>query len=88
MNILSIDAWAGNEPKTWEWNNWYSVGEFPKELIESKPQIILKWFRKNGYLNKGVGLNRCYIEDDQYNLVICSRVDCKPLYAIEYGKNS
>jgi len=87
MRILSIDAWGGYEPNTWEWNQWFDVGNFPEEMIDDSDRDILQWFRENDFLNKGVGLNMCYIDDDQYNKVITRKRDNKPLFAIEYGNN-
>ena len=87
MRILSIDAWAGTESNTWEWNQWFDVGNFPEEMIDNSDGDILQWLRENDLLNKGVGLNMCYIDDDQYNKVVTRKRDHKPLFAIEYGNN-
>jgi hypothetical protein len=82
FKILSIDAWAGSEPRSWEWNNWHTVGSW--NSIPDNNRAILKKMREDGFLNdKSKG--RVAIEDDQYNIVIVDRSNNMPLYAIEYG---
>ena len=78
--ILSIDAWAGCEKGSWEWNSWHNVGEFDGSL--EKDCKIIRWFINNGYLNAKAA-RRVYVDDDQYNLVICAKKDHQPLFAIE-----
>ena len=29
--VLSIDAWAGDEPQSWDWNAWYDAGEVDRK---------------------------------------------------------
>ena len=90
--ILSIDAWAGYEPNTWEWNNWFHVGDIDKKAFEklttdqkTTNRKILKYFRNKGYLNS-TSQGLCGVEDhDEYNVVITDRKNGRPLYAIEYG---
>lgn len=84
MRILSIDAWAGEGRGQWDWNNWFDVGIFPEELIDSSNRQILKWFRDNGYLSD-ISKGKVCINDDQYNLVICYKSNNMPIFAIEYG---
>lgn len=70
FRILSIDAWAGPEKQSWEWNNWHCVGNFPESLINESNRKILKYFRDElGMLNEN-SAGRVSIEDDGYNLVI------------------
>jgi hypothetical protein len=86
MKILSIDAWAGYEPKTWDWNNWFKVGEISKEEFETlKTEKDYRfWFRNNGYTNTA-NKKKVTIDDDQYNIVVCNAKTLRPLFAIEYG---
>lgn len=86
MKILSIDAWAGYEPKTWDWNNWYTVGEISKEEFESlqTDKDYRLWFKHNGYTTTA-DKEKVSIEDDQYNIVVCDAKTLRPLFAIEYG---
>ena len=84
MKVLSIDAW-GNEEDGWEWNAWYTVGEIDKETFESleTDSDFIQWFIDNDYI---LNLPNCvYINDDQYNVVICDKETNEPLFAIEYG---
>ena len=84
LNILSIDAWA--EPVGWTWNNWFKVGTISKWDFEklNTTRKVLKYMRDEGYLTDN-SIGKCTVEDDQHNLVVCDRKDCRPLYAIEYG---
>lgn len=86
MKILSIDAWAVDEPRTWEWNQWYNVGEISKEEFEklNSDKKILHYMKRNGYITTA-NKRKVVVEDDQYNKTICDRSDYRPLFAIEYG---
>ncbi|WP_174834707.1 hypothetical protein [Staphylococcus aureus] len=86
LKILSIDAWADNEPKCWSWNQWYNAGEISEEALNWSPRKLLKHFREIGLLNPA-SAGKCAIEDDQYNIVIVDRANRRPLYAIEYGSH-
>lgn len=86
LKILSIDAWADNEPKCWSWNQWYNAGEISEEALNWSPRKLLKYFRDAGML-KATSAGKCAIEDDQYNIVIVDRANRRPLYAIEYGSH-
>jgi hypothetical protein len=83
MRVLSVDAWK--ESGSYQWNNWFTVGEISKEEFEllTTDRQLIKWFRDNDYITKS-SAGRVKIEDDQYNIRLCDR-DGKPLYAIEYG---
>lgn len=88
MRILQIDAWKNSERAgDYEWNNWFNIGQIDKETfeqIEKSPRLTLKWLRDNDYLSEQSKGN-CYIEDDEYNLVVKKRSNRCPLIAIEYG---
>lgn len=86
LKILSIDAWADSEPKSWNWNQWYNAGEISEEALNWSPRKLLKYFRDAGLLN-ATSAGKCAIEDDQYNIVIVDRANRRPLYAIEYGSH-
>lgn len=86
LKILSIDAWAGDEAKSWEWNNWFNVGEISLSDFEAlkTDKDIATWFKDNGYTTSN-DMRKIIIEDDQYNIVICEKKSRQPLFAIEYG---
>ena len=84
LKILSIDAWADTEPKSWNWNMWYNAGEISEEAVTWSPRKLLKHFRDIGLLNQN-SAGKCAIEDDQYNIVIVDKSNRRPLYAIVYG---
>ena len=80
-NVISIDAWRDNEG--WSWNQWFDVGTI--ELDNLNNRHVLSAMREQGYLadnSKG----KVSIDDDQYNLVICSRNTNEPIFAIVYGE--
>ena len=83
MNILSIDAWRYDDG--WTWNAWYKVGTFdaPENTL-GNTRKLLNYMRTEGYLSD-YSKGRVYIDDDQYNMVICDRGTREPLFAIEYG---
>ena len=82
MKVLSIDAWR--DESSWQWNNWYTVGEFPTEYINKSNRFILKWMRDNDFLAES-SKGKVTIEDDGYNITIIDRKNYRPLFAIEYG---
>jgi len=85
VSVLSIDAWADSEPRTWNWNAWYSVGKAPASLASRSPREVLRFMRDAGYLSKE-SRGRVAVEDDQYNLVIVDKNTRMPLFAIAYGE--
>ena len=86
MKILSIDAWSDCEPKTWQWNNWFHVGDIDKtefETLKTDKQIAT-WFMENGFTTND-DMRKIVIDDDQHNIVICEKKTLMPVFAIEYG---
>jgi hypothetical protein len=83
FSILSIDAWADGDGG-WNWNNWHSVGAFPRAMIDASPRAILQWFRESSMLSEASKGKLC-IDDDGYDVVIMNRHTREPIYAIEYG---
>ena len=80
-SVLSIDAWAGDEPNTWDWNAWYDAGEVSLDLDATSSEI-LSVMHEAGYIkNPQLG----DVEDDQYNLVIVDKGSREPIFAIVYG---
>ena len=86
LNILSIDAWRENN--SWNWNNWFLIGTISEDEfteISKSNRKLLKYMRDEGYLSDQ-SKGKISIEDDQYNIVFCDKVNGRPLYAIEYGR--
>ena len=81
FKVLSIDAWAGNEPNSWDWNNWYNAGTVDIDINASK-DVILQAMLDKGFITQIEGGD---VEDDQYNLVIVDKSTREPIFAIEYG---
>ena len=80
--VLSIDAWADGD-YGWNWNSWrYLTERLPAELLRDH-KAILNWFAENGLLVPVRG--GTYIDDDQYNKVVCDAATGEPLFAVEYG---
>lgn len=80
--VLSIDAW-GNKTDGFEWNAWHKVGAVTVD-IDADDATIMQAMIDAGFL-KPRAMVEAYIDDDQYNLVICEKQSETPLYAIEYG---
>ena len=78
--VLSIDAW-GNKDEGYEWNQWFDVGTIDVDLTADESTILQAMYDA-GYITNTHG---GYIDDDQYNLVICDKETDEPLFAIEYG---
>lgn len=89
--ILSIDAWGSGteEEPGWDWNNWFHIGTYyESEYGELTEESALKCFAdKLGGSTEEI-LKQCYIDDDQYNIVLVRKDNNEPLYAIEYGGES
>lgn len=83
VSILSIDAWANGEG--WDWNAWYGVGKVDVTVCDKPDADILAFMVEEGYL-KPKALECCYVDDDQYNKVICDKETHEPIYAIAYGE--
>ena len=85
--LLSIDAWADCEPKSWYWNCWYTLEEgilLHESVLTARH--ILKSLRDWGYLTED-SKGKLTIEDDGYNVVIMDRKTFEPLLALDYGSN-
>jgi hypothetical protein len=83
-SVLSIDAWAGDEPGSWDWNSWHDAGKVSLD-IDAEPHEILAAMADAGFIrNPELG----DVEDDQYNLVIVDKASREPIFAIVYGDNN
>lgn len=87
--ILSIDAWNGccagcgceeGSETCWTWNAWYPVGNFTGNIDGD----VIRQLVDAGFL-KDTAIEGCRIEDDGWNVIVCRKDNCEPLYAIEYG---
>ncbi len=92
FKVLSIDAWADccgceceeGKPNCWSWNNWHKVGEIdviPQSDIQKIEVLIMEGFLKPA------ARSFVYVDDDQYNYVICDKTNNQPIFAIEYGNH-
>lgn len=84
VSILSIDAWADGEDG-WNWNMWTKVGSVAVTMCDKPEAEILAYMVNEGYL-KPAALTSCYVEDDQYNMVVCDKETHEPLFALAYGE--
>ena len=82
-DVLSIDAWAGSDEGSWDWNNWHRIGQIEIDINGEESRIIEAMIH-DGYLS-GKARGLVEIEDDQYNLVVVNKETREPLFAIEYG---
>lgn len=80
--ILNIEAWAGMEEFSWEWNSWHKVGEIEK--IPESDSDIIQFFVSEGFLRKDE-IEKVEVDDDGHNVIIRAKDTQEPLYAIEYG---
>jgi hypothetical protein len=96
FRVLSIEAWAGLEQGSWEWNNWYNVDTYlESENGELNEENALRFFFYSlGFKGDFLKFKTLYtIDDDQYNLVLIKNHNSHgegnymPLYAIEYGRH-
>lgn len=85
FTLLAVDAL--NDGEGWTWDSWYTLEEDIFFLGFPDDKRVLEFLRRAGYLKKGVGLNRCYIDDDGYNLVITERKSHMPILALCYGEH-
>jgi hypothetical protein len=81
--VLGIDAWAGMEEGSWEWNAWFNVGEL--ELTDSELNNPIEKMIQEGFL-KDSARGRAELDDDGHNVVILDKETREPIFAIEYGK--
>lgn len=84
VSILSIDAW-GNGDDGWDWNNWFKVGTVDVTLCDKPEAEIIAYLIAEGFL-KPKAAERCYVDDDQYNMVVCDKENDQPIYALAYGE--
>jgi hypothetical protein len=86
FKVLSIDAWAGMEDGSWEWNNWHNFGEYNETYEgELSDKNALRYFQS--FLKDSSKISEYEIDDDQYNVILVRKSDNKPLLAIEYGSH-
>lgn len=82
--VFSIEAWAGMEEGSWEWNNWFYVGEL--ELTDSELNNPIERLIQEGFLKESAR-ERGAVDDDGHNVVIVDKETREPIFAIEYGNN-
>jgi hypothetical protein len=82
--VLSIEALAGMEQGSWDWNAWYRVGEL--ELTPSELDNPIEKLIEEGFL-KDSARELADLEDDGHNVVILDKETREPVFAIEYGNN-
>lgn len=96
FRVLSIDAWADccgdceNDCacSSWTWNNWFILEYYVENLhgVLNEENAEL-YFKSMFHGTMDDFRNKFYVDDDQYNIVLCSKEDDRPLYAIEYGNS-
>jgi len=84
VSVLSIDAWADGEDG-WNWNMWTKVGSVDVTMCDKPEAEILAFMVAEGYCTEKA-LTGCYVEDDQYNMVVCDKETHEPLFALAYGE--
>ena len=81
--VLSIDAWAGSEAGSWEWNNWHDIGRI--ELTARELDNPIEAMIEAGFL-KETARELAGVDDDGHNVVIINKETLEPVYAIVYGQ--
>jgi hypothetical protein len=82
--MLSIDAWAGVDEFSWEWNNWYKAGSI--EIVDLNDNDGIKTaLIEQGFIRSGA-MDLIDLDDDQMNIVVVDKATREPLFAIEYGR--
>jgi len=92
FKVLSIDAWADccgcecqdDGPKCWSWNNWHTIGQL--ETLPDNDSAIIDLMINECFL-KPTARSLVFVDDDQYNYVICDKESHEPIFAIEYGNH-
>lgn len=70
--ILDVTAYPKN--KTWEWDSWYDTGSrIDIDCLNWSNRKLLKYLRDNAGILSDYSKGKVFIEDDQYNLVICDK---------------
>jgi len=75
--VLQIDAWAGCDEGSWEWNNWYKIAK-----TDTIPDTVEQFL---ALLGADADASKFEIEDDGHNIVLIHIEDREPLFAVEYG---
>jgi hypothetical protein len=82
FKVLSIDAWAGDNEFSWEWNDWHYIDSIRLVDINDNSEILTALV-EHGFI-KASAMNRVDLEDDSINVVVVNKDTREPLYAIEY----
>ena len=81
--VLSIDAWASDEPCFWTWNQWHDAGEVELDINASSSDILSAMCEAGFIRNPELG----NVEDDGHNVIIVDKKTYEPIFAIVYGEN-
>jgi hypothetical protein len=84
FKVLSIDAWAGDNEFSWEWNEWHYIDSIRLVDINDNDEIKMALV-EHGFIGASA-MNYIDLEDDQMNIVVVKKTTREPLYAIEYIK--
>ena len=82
FKVLSIDAWAGDNEFSWEWNQWHYIDSITLVDINDNDEIKMALVEQ-GFIGASA-MNYIDLEDDQMNIVVVKKSTREPLYAIEY----
>lgn len=86
-DLLYVSAMQDHEG-CWSWDSWQTLeSDIFIHRDHHTAKDLLTFLRRLGYLKKGIGLNRVYIDDDGYNLQICDKKTHEPILALCYGKH-
>lgn len=88
FKVLSIDAWSdsnGDDGVSWSWNNWFDFDTYKEEDYGNLNEANAKKYFADQLADSSKIDTDYDIDDDQYNLVLVSKHDGKPILAIEYG---
>lgn len=84
VNVISIDAWRDGEGG-WTWNQWFKKGQIDDSVCDLPTRKLLAKLREEGFLDSCTA-GKVFVEDDQYNKVVCWRSDRQPMIAVAYGE--
>ena len=83
--VVEIDAWAGDEEGSWDWNSWSYVGHLEIDLdLPHCYEDVVRLLVSRGFLREDCA-DQVEVEDDGFNLVVVDKETREPCFAVEYG---
>lgn len=77
-SIMQVEAWAGDEEGSWNYNNVWNIGSVAVKETDDLKIIFQNWLDEN----VGINWDVWEIRDDGYDVEVVNRETSEPIFCI------